>query len=849
MRRRLLLTTLLLLTSRVCLAADPTPDEVAANRALSDRLTGHAQRVLSTGSISTTTLEYSAALLEAAATLDPAEPRTLRLLTEAYLQIGGDEGRDGAVKSLARYLKLEPGDMGAMLRMIRLHYGKMEAADKQREYIDYLLGQNVLAPELRAEIAVIGARLALDRVEIEQAKKYVDQALTLYPLCPGALRLKYEQLDSATPALDRLRVLLNMLRANPAQADIMGEIADELARAGLMDPALNWYMQCFKLFNRMGGAPPSEYGIAYAAELVIADQHRAAEPWIKGLTEQDPTNSDAAFLDLLVARRTNQAERIAPATAAVQKALETRMSRVSDVLNDRQEPGSFDIAADVKKLNDAARLDLTSAYAAALADLAWVKIHFEAKPAEATQYIDPLKQLLAPESVTLARLEGWAFLVDGKKDEARVKLSAVAARDPLSELGMIKLDAAEPAEKTFEQAKKLVVANSSGVMGAMLIESLRDKVGLLPPGPDASALRAELDKFPVEWLNILDISQAKSFYLLKADPVKVAHKFSEPILVDITITNIGKFDITIGAEGTIKPDIWVDVRLTRPEARTMAGVAFDRMSSRLVLRPGESVSQLMRVDSGPVGNLLTLNPMLEIPLYYAMLTNPTTMQGVVPGPGGYRVQFQRVLVRSAAPPNNDLVTNINNNLQNGPGDVRVRTLELLGAYVLAMRGVDNPQAQTKAAEFSDIVRKSVGDEVTPVRAQALSITALLAEPTLRGGVLQQMLSDNALSMQVLGIATIGAMKDGMTYKDSIKPLADGNKDPIVKTLAGSLVKVMDLPPATQPAGTEGGGAAVPPAPGREAPDLPLPLPGGLTIPPSQSPPADAPPQTLGGIRN
>lgn len=849
MRRRLLWILICLLAAPVSFAADPaptaTPDEVLANRALANKISLQAQLSLGSGAITTANLRHSAAMLEMATKLDPTEPRHLRLLTEAYLQVGGDEGRDGALGSLSRYLKIEPTDLGSQLRLIRLHFARIEAADKQREYIEDLLGKKVLAAELRAEIAVLGAKLSLDRVEVEQSKKYIDQALQLSPLCPEALRLKYESLDESTPPDVRLGVLLNMLRSNPAQSAVMADIADTLASGGMVDAAQTWYVQMFKLANRMGANPDPSHVTQYAAELVIADQHSAAAPYIKQLIEMDPTNSDAAFLDLLTARRSKEPERIDSAVATVQKSLETRLSRVADVLHDRQEPGTFDIAADVKKLQDAARIDLTSTYAAALADLAWIKIHFLNKPTDAQKYIDPLRQLLAADSVTLARLEGWAFLVDGKKDEARVKLSAVAPRDALSALGLIRLDSADqPAEKVLAEAKKLVTDNASGLMGAMLIESLRDKVGIMPMGPNAAVLKAELDKFNMRWLDFLDLGEAKDFYVLKADPVQVAHKFGEPILAKITITNSGPFDITIGPDGAIKPDLWMDLRLNRPEQRNLPGVAFDRMTARLVLHANETVSQIVRVDAGPVVGILASNPMLEMGLIYSVLTNPMTVQGVVPGPGGYRVQFQRPPVRSASPLTANVLMNLTQLLMNAPGDAKVRALDLLGTYSLLLRSMNDPSAKSKGTEFADIVRKSTVDPVPGVRAQAMLVTAFLSDADVRRGVVQQMLSDSSVSVRGMGLTSLTTLPDWRQYKEMVKPLTE-DKDPQVKALAAAVLEVAELPPTTQPTGP---GEAV--APGTDTPATPiLPVPGGSVPPPPSDPkPAENPAPGGRGLR-
>src|SRR5205085_400909 len=78
-------------------------------------------------------------------------------------------------------------------------------------------------------------------------------------------------------------------------------------------------------------------------------------------------------------------------------------------------------------------------YVGALARLAWYQLYFQREPGSATKVLEALHQLLADTDPTMARLDGWNFLVQNNPDAARTKLEAVADRDPLSRLGLIEL--------------------------------------------------------------------------------------------------------------------------------------------------------------------------------------------------------------------------------------------------------------------------------------------------------------------------------------------------------------------------------------------------------------------------
>lgn len=800
----------------VCAAAmgqattQPTADELAGNAALAERLSQMAQTTLAIRSIKPATLRQSAALLEAAVALKPDEQRFLRLLVEAYLQLGGEEGRQGAVSALSRYLTLNPADQSAQIQLIDLHFGAMQTADQQARYVEQILGTEKLASEVRAHAAVLGARLATERGEKERCQQYLNRALELFPLYPPALQMRYQRLDPDTPAAQRVALLLKMLQSNPAQPGAMMELAWELAQAGLVDPALTWYRSGFDLMRRMGMQPGTDHLTAYAAELVVADQLQSAASMLPKLLEQDPGNVDAAFLLLLVEKRGGNSEKIESATQKVRDTLRLRLTRLHDRLHGiesstTQPMADLDLQADVKKLLQAQDADLTAAYAAALADLAWLEIYFNANPDAAAEKIDLLRQLLADDSLTLARLEGWTYLVRGQQEQAKVKLSAVADRDPLSGLGMIRIQTGQlPEERITVAAHRLLKENACGLVGAVLIEALRNRVGLMPTGPQASAIRAELDQFPKDWLDILDPRRTREFYSLKAEPLKVSHSYGEPMLARVTITNTSVHPITLGPEGTIRPDLWVDAQVKGVGQQSFPGTAFERLGQKLVLRPRESISQVFRVDQDGVASLINSNPTFGLPLYFSLLTNPVSQEaGIAPGPGGYRVQFTRVIERRSSPLNEQTVQELYSKLLSGAADVRIRSLEQLGTYASAMKQQqDNPSLQAKAAEIADVVRKSSGDSVSAVRAVATYVTAFLADASVREGIIRQMLGDGSFSQRVMGLVALQQHVETVKRKELAKPLAEGDADAIVRKLAASVVEVADLPPATQPSTQE-----------------------------------------------
>ena len=148
----------------------------------------------------------------------------------------------------------------------------------------------------------------------------------------------------------------------------------------------------------------------------------------------------------------DQKEAAAKSGQQVQTVLLNRLQEIRVAMGDKAattrpvdsalpvEWGSF--ASDIKQLKamkteDAPRL--RSDFEQTLIEIAWFELYFNQSPADAKPMLEALKQLLPDDSPLLARLEGWSFLARRENDAAKVKLSAVKDKDPLAELGLIKL--------------------------------------------------------------------------------------------------------------------------------------------------------------------------------------------------------------------------------------------------------------------------------------------------------------------------------------------------------------------------------------------------------------------------
>jgi tetratricopeptide (TPR) repeat protein len=762
--------------------------------ALAERFAELARDVLSGKSIGRPQLEVSTALLQAAVRENPSEPRLQRLLIDAYLETGDS---DGALKAISDYRKLQPGDRIAQTQLIDIYLARMESAEQRQKYLLELMGNTSIPAEVRAHAGVKAAKVLMDRGEESQARDVLQQALALNELNGEGLQLSYELARNGKPA-DRMRALLALLRGNPAQPAVMARIGGEFASAGVPDTALQWYDRSFDLSQKLGtGLDANDY-LDSAVELLMSDQAKAADAKAAQLGQGDPSNLSVITLHLLAARQTGDKDAQAQWVAQAFEVLADRINALDTALNGKHSPTTKpstnpaerlpDVVADAKKLAQPnASPDLHDSFAQALIDFAWLEIYFNEKPQLAAQALDAIKILVPPDNEIAPRLEGWSFLVQKRNDEAKVKLSAVADKDPLSKAGLLRIAPAAQKAQAQQDATILLQQNATGIAGATILDALRPLGVKLTASADAAALNAELQKFPMDWLQILDTP--KNFYALKAEPLKVSYRFAEPMLMSVTVQNIGKYDLSVGAQGVIRQDLWFDATLRGVVQGDFAGVAYDRLGQQLLLKPTEAITIVTRVDRGQLRNLMMANPVSAISIFFSVLTNP--VQGgskIGPGPAGFREQARSVVERAPSPiANPDQQQQALAELSNNDPAVRMCAVELFATYAQLLRNQQNAtEAQKAAAEkLVQAIQPLTTDPSPAVRTWVRYMMVTLATPEKRPELIEQMLHDPQWEMRVTGLAAATILPPDQQVK-LIDPIQK-DADPIVSKLAKGIV--------------------------------------------------------------
>jgi tetratricopeptide (TPR) repeat protein len=855
---------ILSLAVTACAADLPDADVALASR-VSDLGTG----LLRQKHVTAADYDACAALLKAAARLNPSDPRYPQLLVEDCLAEGDT---DGAIEALNMYRRIKPDDLGAQVELIQLNLSKMETADAKLKYTQQILGATKVSPDVRSAVALTCAKLLSERGQTEEAEHMLSESLRLNNLNVEALRLRYQHDFATLSEYEKVQSLINMIKANPLQPTVVAEFSERLADFGLVKQSLDWYFNAIRLYQKQNNPVPMDLAIDYAAEQYLAERYDGADGMAIRLLQSDPYNIDALYIRLvcaehahlpdidrrmrnyarqtMLARLTGVRDAIDPAAtqpssqpssqpAAVPTAspatspiavppelslsapapgsdqsdtapaqvpagdssefgLPTTLPAVPDVtFNVDALP---DLSGAVAKVTADKQSPRRTALTSAVVDMAWYSLYFDPQPAVTQVMLDTLAKLVPADNVTLVRLQGWNLLKQNKPDQAKVKLSAIADRDPMAEVGLITL--APPTDPVANnRGRKLLSANPSGMLGVFIKETLRDRGIKVAASDKAQALSDQLEKFQTRWLDVID--NPKEFYLIRGVPTQGQFDYHEPVLVNVTIQNLSDFDITVGPEGVLRNDLWIDAAMPIPPEKKFPGTAYDRITQQLVLRSRQSMSKVIRVDQGALAKALNDDPTAPQQVWVTVLTNPTsTPQGVGAGPGGYRVQLNKMIARAGFAILSDTeVDKLLKNLTEGTFG-KISNIDLIGEYL--KQAAANPSDERLAALKPKFEEKLVAVRVDPsasVRGWSQFTLTRFISPTSRAQQIQEMSRSQEWSTRLLA-AVAAARLDASAGKPILQELAK-DSDAVVKDYAAAMLQAAattrpTTAPTTQP---------------------------------------------------
>lgn len=778
MNHRLLSASLCVLALHAI--AQPARAEVrATDAALALRMVDIARATLANRGPDEASLRQAAALLSGATRLDPSQARYPRLLADARAQLGDVEG---TLVALAAYRRLSPHDQHAQVQVIDLHLSRMQTLDGRVTYLEQLLEQPTLAGEVRSHAGSRLVPLLHERGETTRAEAILRQALRLNPLNMEALGLDYHYADG-TDVNRRTLALLGMLRSNPSRPWPSGELARLLGQVGLDRPSLEWFDFTIRCYNHLRMAAPQGLMSDYAAQLFLADQQQRALAVVDQILSSSPDAFEAILLRAMLTK--------ADDPAFAQRVTEGERLLMAKVTGEAPGDISAVVDAAVASEDDGRRAELSHL----LGDLIAYKLYVRQQPVG--DLLGALEKLsTAGGDVALQRYRGWNAAVEGRVDEATALLQPIADVDPLAAMVLARVGP-EPTPESREVAQRALRENCSGLLGAMLWNRLKEVGVQRQPGAAHELVLDHVEQFPKEWLNVLENPQA--FYSVRVDPTKGAFAFREPILAAVTLTNVGRHDITLGGDGLLKPELWFDARTRGIHTADFTGVALDRLGGPLVLRPGQSTTQPMRLDGGQLEETLTGLPTPSVQIQFSAITNPTsTADGAVgPGVGGARFDLARMFGRSGFAVDNPAVRErLLRDAGGADPTVQLNSLDLIAHYAVSTRHQPDEQTQAVGRQFAESLRAATESRDPSTAAWAGYLVAVTESAQKAGEVAHQMAQCPAWQSKLLAATIASGLPESERDVIVSKLVEDADVD--VASSAGSIATRQ---PASAPAPT------------------------------------------------
>jgi hypothetical protein len=304
---------------------------------------------------------------------------------------------------------------------------------------------------------------------------------------------------------------------------------------------------------------------------------------------------------------------------------------------------AFDRGAEIeKRLADMAK---DPSNAAALADAAGTELTLVTHPGPNTQaWIDAYAKLVDPSDATLARLNGWMALRQGKLDEAQAALEKIAAADPLAQIGLAHiLILQKKADAARDILQKLWNENPHGLLALQVAVAASTNNIMLADAVSASALRTTIRPLTPGLSGMH--RQPRDAELISVYLKKSSAPVGEPVMLQIRMINAGQRALPVGADGMVKTMIGI-AATARGTGSTPLGIcSLEDVQRTYRLEPQQVVDTTLRVDQGKLGDLLQQNPATGFIVSVTAITAPRLLGGdqFSPGAGGMAVTAEDFL--------------------------------------------------------------------------------------------------------------------------------------------------------------------------------------------------------------
>ncbi|MFQ5806560.1 MAG: HEAT repeat domain-containing protein [Phycisphaerae bacterium] len=696
-------------------------------------------------------------LLRAAVRLEPRRSQALVWLYE--LAARGAQAEEAA-EMLAQLVAAAPTNMTALANWLEAGPPDVQTLEQRQAWLVELLGRSE-SPENLALVHTHLARLALQQVDRQRARGYLDEALRLWPACPDALLLGLKLVTPEAPLAERLGAVLRALRANPVQVELAWEAGLLLDEYGFGDDAFSFYEHALSVHAAAGPASPlpSEKLLQLSrnalARKQIADAVRYAQQAAQAEQSEQGTYEARFYLYWLLDGR------VPPAIIERYKAeLAQPFAAVKD-------PTDWPVGV--------------------VSQAAWFYCVIDEQPQRALMLAADAARR-APGDVFATRVLGWSQALNGRAEEARQTLTPIARTDPYAayRLATLLRDAGDenaPARLVGELAYVPPVGRAR-----QLLDELKVPMAASQPAdqrfPEVVRLLAEFDR------EVLEFHQDPPRFLkaeIKLDDPSLAP--GEPWWAVFSLTNRGHFPITLGPDWMLNPVFLLSFHIEGDRIRDYPNLLTVSLDHARVIQPGETLRVRRTIDIGPLRKLSRRTPQqLQTISMTAILDPQQTPDGQWQASATGQELRATLFVRLPANTDPEAWHARFSALKGESSRARFRALEVM-AQLLGERQrarlkplAYRPQA-IPAERVHGALLNALGSESWEIRVRALDALQAAGLDRALFDAAQQCLEHPHWLVRMMAVRLLA--RQGKAFAETARRMAAEDEDELVRSLARS----------------------------------------------------------------
>ena len=542
-------------------------------------------------------------LLNMAERLDPSSQTVLRLRADAAEAL---HDYPVAQKSLLLMVALDPKNLVAQVRFIDdLAASRQTVQQRLKVYMAALDGRN-LNPQVASAIALRASRLLASQARRSAAWKMLQLAVKFNPANLAALQdMAAEMVRKHASPQRQLKVLLQVLHADPYQPTVIATVGRLLAEAGDYHLAANWMDAAIGQYQRADIPIRPELSLALAQDWAIAGEYPQFDAFSRELLAMKNVSTHLLMLALTAHSQGRPVD--SPGGVELLRRVQSRLTVMA-----KAHPQ----------------------VAEWLADKIWVNLYYGTTvPTDIAGRIAAWHKLAPTSKALYQRMIGWQLLREKKYHPARIAFQA-AGRDPYARIGLSWL-AQRQGNRGRAQfiLQKLWNHPPSSLMALDVAQAARQMHVKLHRSVAGESLAALVEDYPSHILNAVD--HPSRVVLVTTSWSHRMVDYGQPLYLKVHFFNATGHTLAVGPGTAVTTAVALAGQIDGLHTVNLGVYAVDENPQVMQLGGQSTLTVRYRVDQGPLMNLVWTNPSSLIGGNIEVITNPVAdHQQMAPGLGG-----------------------------------------------------------------------------------------------------------------------------------------------------------------------------------------------------------------------